>query len=99
MSKRIKLLAGAAIIASVLTGTAAWAEITYPDGGTWDHGTGQGYTWSNYYHEDDCHGSTAVGVSTKRSPKTNPGAWSEARVASSSFGNETYYRIERGGPC
>ncbi|MEU0521990.1 lactococcin 972 family bacteriocin [Streptosporangium sp. NPDC006007] len=100
MSMRAKLLAGATFVASVLMATAAWATITYPpEGGTWDHGTGTGYTWSDYYHSSDCHGSTAVGVRTVRSPNTNPGSWSRASVAMSSFNNETYYRIEAGGVC
>ncbi|GAA1741990.1 lactococcin 972 family bacteriocin [Nonomuraea bangladeshensis] len=100
MRMRAKLLAGAAIIASALTATAAWADTTYPpEGGIWNHGVSQGYTYSDYWHDADCHGSTAVGVSTVRSPNMNPGSWSRAKVASSSFGNAAYYRIEAGGSC
>lgn len=80
----------------VLSGAgAANAAISYVGGGTWDHGVT--YTtnkvWSNYYHPDRAHGSTACNKdSCNRSATVPPKRWSYASIRASWGGNTTYWR-------
>ncbi|MFF8592235.1 lactococcin 972 family bacteriocin [Streptomyces sp. NPDC015220] len=88
---KLGIAVGALVIA---TATPALATITYPsEGGTWDHGAGTSYVWSDYLHNSKCHGSTSVGAYTDRSANTAAGTWSITSATASLSGNKAYYRI------
>lgn len=95
MSKMVRRFVAPVLLASTIMGvavTAANAAIVYPpEGGTWDRGAGTSYVWSEYYHRDICHGSTAVGKTTVRD-SASAGHWAIARAQAKLSGNETYYR-------
>ncbi|MEV7012139.1 lactococcin 972 family bacteriocin [Streptosporangium sp. NPDC051022] len=98
-----RILKGTVIAAAgiVLIGGPAYAVVENVGGGSWDHGFNYpaSEVYSNYYHGSYCHGSTAVGVYTDRSPATKKGSWSEASAPIASFNNETYWRHEAESHC
>lgn len=71
----------------------AFATTVPVGGGTWSYGVGSGEVWSDYLHPNVCHGSTAVGQYSVRSPNTSPGQWSHASAPlRSNGGNQSYWR-------
>jgi lactococcin 972 family bacteriocin len=95
MSKLVRRFVAPILLAMALAGgaaTAASATITYPpEGGTWDHGWNVNRVWSNYLHQNICHGSTAVGQTTV-SRTASAGNWSLADARVKLAGNKAYYR-------
>ncbi|MBB6174870.1 lactococcin 972 family bacteriocin [Nocardiopsis mwathae] len=67
---------------------AAFKEI---GGGEWTHGVSGGTVYSNYYHRDVCHGSTAVGKYVDRA-EANAGRTSRAKAPEAWTNNQTYWR-------
>lgn len=67
------------IFAGVLTlGIAGIASADWVGGGRWYHGTNNGYVYSNYHHNYNCHTSAARGRYLARSGPTAPGYWARA---------------------
>lgn len=88
------------VVAPVLTAGAitafaagtAFAVTTYPpEGGTWEHGAGTSYVWSDYHHGSTCHGSTSAGAEID-SDVAPAGSWSITQAPTSLWGNEAYYK-------
>ncbi|WP_159944372.1 MULTISPECIES: lactococcin 972 family bacteriocin [unclassified Nocardiopsis] len=95
MPRALRRAAATVLIAAGITvGTAgaAAAVVSYVGGGTWYHGVANGVVYSNYYHPTQCHGSTAVGAYTYRSPAVLPGRTSIAEARSALSNNQTYWR-------
>ncbi|MFP1627016.1 lactococcin 972 family bacteriocin [Streptomyces sp. 5K101] len=91
---RLGVATGALVVA---TATPALAVVVNAGGGTWDYGTNSSTVWSNYYHGSLCHGSTAVGTYTDRSPDTAAGRWSYASAPERDFvEDKSYYRTTCG---
>lgn len=89
LKRGMKAAAAASIL--VLAGAGpALATIEHVSGGTWDHGAGTAVVWSNYYHDDKCHSSTAVGEYID-SDEAAAGSWSYAQADVDWSGNEAYY--------
>jgi lactococcin 972 family bacteriocin len=68
--------------------------VSYPEGGTWSHGTNDG-VYSNYYHPSKRHGSTAMngrGLSHKVTGIPS-GSWSYARIGKTMAGNSAYWHL------
>lgn len=61
------------------------------DGSFWQWGVGSHDTYSNYFRERSCHGSTAVGKKTKRVTNVRGGVYSKALTPKASSGNKAYY--------
>lgn len=91
MKKKQGLRAAAAAGILVLVGaTPALATIKHVGGGTWDYGAGTAVVWSDYYHDDTCHGSTSVGARID-SDEAAAGSWSFTQAPVALSGNESYY--------
>jgi lactococcin 972 family bacteriocin len=60
-------------------------------GSFWQWGVGRDDTFSNYFREFRCHGSTAVGKKTKRVTGVRGGVYSKALTPKASSGNKAYY--------
>jgi hypothetical protein len=87
-SLKIAVAAGALVIAGA---APALATISYPaEGGTWDHGAGTSYIWSDYYLSTKCHSSTSVGDWID-SDEAGAGSWSITQADAMLYGNKTYY--------
>lgn len=87
----LKVAIAAGAIVSAIAGPALADQISI-GGGTWNYGAGSQVVWSNYHHPSVCHGSTAVGQYTVRSPDTAAGYWSYASAPVKVSGNNAYYR-------
>ncbi|WP_084392676.1 MULTISPECIES: lactococcin 972 family bacteriocin [Nocardiopsis] len=94
MNRSKKVLVTVLVAAGISVGTAgaASAVVSNVGGGTWDRGIVAERVYSNYLHNSRCHGSTAVGTSTVRSPNTSAGSWARASVQKSWTNNQTYWR-------
>lgn len=83
-SMALGLIAGAA--------SPALATTELVGGGQWEYGTGFFYSYSNYYHPDNCHSSTVINGADERdkdyAKKEN---WSTAKVDTTIYDNEAYY--------
>lgn len=89
----MRLAAAAGLGAAAFSLAApALATTKHVGGGTWDYGRNSSITWSHYYHGKACHGSTAVGESTYRTPDTPGGKWARAVVKAAQSGNKAYWR-------
>ena len=88
--KRGMKIAAAASILVLAGATPALATVTHVSGGTWDYGAGSSIVWSDYYHKDKCHSSTAVGEYID-SDEAAAGSWSYAQADVALSGNESYY--------
>jgi len=86
---KFAVAAGALVLAFA---SPALADQISVGGGIWNYGAGEEVVWSNYYHSSKCHGSTAVGQYTDRSPDTSAGYWSYASAPVKVTGNNAYYR-------
>lgn len=84
----------ACMIAAGAIGVAgpALAEVSYPSGGTWSHGTGDGEVWSDYYHPNRCHGSSVQGVWFDED-YASAGYWSTASADDSWGVDEAWYKF------
>lgn len=92
MKIRRNLKVAAAAGALILGGAApALATVVEVGGGTWDYGAGTAVVWSDYYHDDKCHGSTSVGAYID-SDEAAAGSWSITQAEVALSGNESYYR-------
>ena len=60
-------------------------------GSFWEWGVGRNDTFSNYFRESRCHGSTAVGKKTKRVTGVRGGVYSKALTPKAFSGNKAYY--------
>ncbi|MFH9083944.1 lactococcin 972 family bacteriocin [Streptomyces sp. Ru62] len=88
-SLKVAIAAGALVIAGA---TPALATISYPaEGGTWDHGAGTSYVWSDYYLSSRCHGSTSVGEYID-TDEASAGNWSITQADAALYGNKAYYK-------
>lgn len=74
---------------SLRNGSANGARVG--DGSFWQWGVGRDDTFSNYFRERSCHGSTAVGKKTKRVTGVRGGVYSKALTPKASSGNKAYY--------
>ena len=74
------------------TAGAASANVEHVGGGIWDRGIASDRVYSNYLHNVSCHGSTAVGTTTVRSPDTDAGLWAYASVTRAWTNNQQYWR-------
>lgn len=82
MSKKMSRFATLVIAGGTLLGAVAlpaWAATSYPSGGIWNHGTGGGWVWSDYFHPSRCHGSSVRGAWWDED-SASAGRWSEARA-------------------
>ncbi|WP_028647201.1 lactococcin 972 family bacteriocin [Nocardiopsis sp. CNT312] len=96
----MKLLKKAAVTlligAGVGLGAAgiASAATSYVGGGTWSHGVTKTTVYSIYHHSTRCHGATAVGTYTDRTPSTLPGYTAQAYAPPRWWGgNEAYWNL------
>ncbi|MFF0103495.1 lactococcin 972 family bacteriocin [Streptomyces hirsutus] len=87
-SLKVAMAAGVLIVAGA---APALAIVKQVGGGTWDYGAGTATVWSDYYHPDNCHGSTSVGK-TIQSDTAGKGSWSITSVQVALYGNESYYK-------
>lgn len=67
---------------------------SYPEGGTWHHGT-VGRVTSDYYHPSRTHGSSVKNGRGQfsRSADARGGAWARTSIAKTTAGNSAYWRI------
>ncbi|WP_083927589.1 lactococcin 972 family bacteriocin [Nocardiopsis prasina] len=94
MNRTKKALVTVLVAAGISAGAAgtASAAVSNVGGGIWDRGIVSDRVYSNYLHNSRCHGSTAVGVSTVRSPNTAAGSWARASVRQAWTNNQMYWR-------
>ncbi|MFZ6990510.1 lactococcin 972 family bacteriocin [Curtobacterium sp. RRHDQ66] len=71
--------------------TVGGIQTRVADGSYWEWGVGRDDTYSNYFRESSCHGSTAVGKKTKRVTGVRGGVYSKALTPKASSGNKAYY--------
>lgn len=86
-----------AITGGLLTAgaSAANATVTSVGGGTWDYGVNFwiSQAYSNYYHPQVAHGSTACNSKVcSRSDPAPRGVWSKASIRATWGGNTAYWR-------
>lgn len=60
-------------------------------GSFWQWGVGKDDTWSNYFHENQCHGATAVGQKTKRVTGVGGGRYALATTPKKLSGNQAFW--------
>ncbi|ROS74051.1 lactococcin 972 family bacteriocin [Curtobacterium sp. PhB130] len=95
----IGLIAGTATAASaepldggVTIGDGQQSSIGMRIGGSfWQWGVGSRDTWSNYFHENQCHGATAVGIKSKRVSNVRGGLYAMATTPKKSSGNQAFW--------
>ena len=77
-----------------IEGGASSRYTSFPEGGTWNHGTLQ-YVYSKYFHGTRKHGSSVKngnGISS-RSPDVGAGSWAVATIKKTMAGNSAYWRV------
>ncbi|MFE5767234.1 lactococcin 972 family bacteriocin [Streptomyces sp. NPDC056485] len=90
--KRFKVALAAGVIVLGLA-TPAMAGSSKVSGGTWYFGTNSSdFVYSNYYHPDRCHGSSAKGKYLAQSGNVDKDKTSYASAPEAMWGNESYYR-------
>ena len=93
MGKKLRTTLACMITAAAIgVGAPAFADITYPSGGTWSHGTGGGRVWSNYHHPNRCHGSSVQGEWYEED-YAGAGRWSRADAADTWWVDEAWYKF------
>lgn len=60
-------------------------------GSFWQWGVGKDDTWSNYFHENQCHGATAVGKKSKRVTGVGGGRYALATTPKKLSGNQAFW--------
>ncbi|GAA2009589.1 lactococcin 972 family bacteriocin [Nocardiopsis rhodophaea] len=89
--RRVATTAVLAVGLTIGTASAAMAAFEKAGGGEWTHGISNDTVYSNYYHRDVCHGSTAVGTKTVRA-EADAGLTSRASAPEAWTNNQTYWR-------
>ena len=88
-----RALVTSALIAGLTAGTVSAASADSP---VWDYGVtgipGAGTSYSHYYHPTVCHGATAVGSETVRTPDIAGGSWARADAPRAIGNNQAYRR-------
>ncbi|WP_017546330.1 lactococcin 972 family bacteriocin [Nocardiopsis prasina] len=96
MSPTKRLLVTAALIAGLAAGSAGAAHASASLKETWNRGVtgvpGNGTSYSHYYHPTKCHGATAVGKHTVRTPNIAAGQWARANAPRAIGNNQAYRR-------
>ncbi|MFD7366220.1 lactococcin 972 family bacteriocin [Nocardiopsis alba] len=81
------------LTAGIAAGSASAANASSP---VWNYGvTGAGLSgtsYSHYYRPTACHGATAVGRTTVRTPDVRAGAWARADAPRAIANNQAYRR-------
>lgn len=93
------LIAGAATSAAaesleggVTIGDGQQSSIGVTIGGSfWQWGVDTRDVWSNYFHENQCHGATAVGKKTVRVTNVRGGSYAKAVAPKKSSGNQAFW--------
>lgn len=80
-----------AIGGAVVTSVAAADNVS---GGTWWHGVGSTYVYSNFYHGSRAHSSSVRGKYWSNSGWTAAGVTSKASAEKAILGNQAYYGFE-----
>ncbi|MEU6863370.1 lactococcin 972 family bacteriocin [Streptomyces sp. NPDC046876] len=92
VSSRFKaaVAAGFIVLGAAVPAVAAQSDVS---GGTWYYGTNSSdFVYSNYYHGERCHGSSAKGKYLAQSGNVDKGKTSYASAPEAMWGNESYYR-------
>jgi opacity protein-like surface antigen len=77
----------------LLAAGPAMADVDHPkEGGEWNHGYDAGHVWSNYFHLERCHSSSAEGETFVDSGRTAAGKTSMAEAKVAMFGNKASYK-------
>jgi lactococcin 972 family bacteriocin len=104
MNRTTKIIASAVLALGLVAGStvAANAQGIEPgevgstrigNGSFWQWGVSDGRTWSNYFHEGQCHGATAIGKERKRVTNVPAGLYAYASTPKKASGNEAYYHV------
>ncbi|MFJ3976471.1 lactococcin 972 family bacteriocin [Streptomyces sp. NPDC090021] len=82
--------AGALVVAVAAPALAGESDVS---GGKWYFGvTSSDFVYSNYYHPDRCHGSSAKGKYLAQSGNVEKDRTSYASAPEAAWGNQSYYR-------